>query len=731
MAPVSSEAGAIFMSLLMRPLLSASLLFLSSLSACTAHAQNQLIFSDALQNNWGNWGWAKTIDLKNASPVHGGASSIAVGAGGWEAIQIHHAPFDSSPFGALSFWVSGGAGGGQKLRVGVSVSDKLVDGGFPLEPLKPNEWKHVVVPLGVLGIAGKPDVTGIVVQNNTPDAAPPFYLDDIELLSPDEAKVALASLAMPAKAPVVAAAPLSRTAPVNIQIDALANRHPISPLIYGDNFADKNDAVLRPTLNRWGGNSSTRYNWKQNADNKGADYFFESVPQDDPTPGGAVDAFIVTSKAIGAAPMITIPMTGWVADVGAKREKKGAFSVAKYGPQTKTDPWVPDAGSGTRLDGKPITNNDPTDANQAVSPDFDAQWVKHLVEKWGSAKQGGVRYYLLDNEPGLWHVNHRDVVPVAPTATELRDRIIAYSKAIRAADSGALIVAPEEWGWNGFLYSPADVQNAQSNGDWNPATFKDRQMMGGQDFMPWLLAQLYAQQKRSGQKVLDYFTLHIYPQNPAIAFDKNDYSDNAQAIRARSTRVLWDENYTDESWIKANVALIPRMKKWAANYPGVKTGITEYCWGADENIGGALAQAEINGIMGREGLDLATRWCAPTPNTVTFKASQLFRNYDEHNSTFGDLSISAKAPNPDALSSFAALRTKDGALTALVVDKQIHELTPLRLRVANFKAGRMAQHFQLTAGNKITRLPDVPVVNGLISTDLPPQSINLFIVPKA
>jgi len=173
------------------------------------------------------------------------------------------------------------------------------------------------------------------------------------------------------------------------------------------------------------------------------------------------------------------------------------------------------------------------------------------------------------------------------------------------------------------------------------------------------------------------------------------------------------------------------MKKWAANYPGVKTGITEYCWGADENIGGALAQAEIEGIMGREGLDLATRWCAPTTGTVTFKAAQLFRNYDGESSTFGDTSISALAPDPDALSAFAALRSKDGALTALVVDKRISELTPLRLRLANFKAGKMAQHFQLSADNKITRLPDVPVVNGALSMDLPPQSINLFIVPKA
>ena len=43
------------------------------------------------------------------------------------------------------------------------------------------------------------------------------------------------------------------------------------------------------------------------------------------------------------------------------------------------------------------------------------------------------------------------------------------------------------------------------------------------------------------------------------------------------------------------------MKKWVANdYPGTKTAITEYNWGGQEHINGALAQADILGIFGRE-----------------------------------------------------------------------------------------------------------------------------------
>jgi hypothetical protein len=57
------------------------------------------------------------------------------------------------------------------------------------------------------------------------------------------------------------------------------------------------------------------------------------------------------------------------------------------------------------------------------------------------------------------------------------------------------------------------------------------------------------------------------------------------------------------------------MLQWVAtNYPGTKTAITEYNWGALNDITGAIAQADLLGIFGREGLDLATIWSPPNPN---------------------------------------------------------------------------------------------------------------------
>ena len=178
--------------------------------------------------------------------------------------------------------------------------------------------------------------------------------------------------------------------------------------------------------------------------------------------------------------------------------------------------------------------------------------------------------------------------------------------------------------------------------------------------------------------------------------------------------------------------LIPRMRNWVAtNYPGTKIGITEYNWGAEPYISGATAQADILGIFGREGLDLATRWTTPDPSTPTYKAMKMYRNYDGNKSTFGDTSVAATVPSPDNLSAFAAIRTNDGALTLMVINKDLNNATPITVNITNFANSGTAQAWQLNAGNVITRLADVPYANGTVSNTLPAQSITLFILPTA
>ena len=530
-----------------------------------------------------------------------------------------------------------------------------------------------------------------------------------------------------APAPIAPALPNAGTTPTVITVDAGAGRHLISPLIYGVAFASPEQLqALNATLNRSGGNGTTRYNWKLNASNHANDYFFESIGETSAVPGESGDTFVAGSKAGGAQPMLTVPMLGWVAKLGPNREKLAGFSVKKYGPQSKTDPYMPDAGNGLKPDGKTeVPAGDPNDANTPATPDFQRGWLEHLTTRWGKAAGGGVGWYLLDNEPALWNGTHRDAHPKGATMEEVLADMLAYASMIKSVDPAAKTLGPEEWGWNGYIYSGADEQYGAAHG-WN-GTFPDRAGHGGMDYLPWLLDQVHKHDLKTGKRSLDVFTAHIYPQGGDFT---DDISPKITALRNRSTRALWDPNYTDESWIKAKIMLIPRLKQWVqAYYPGTKTGITEYNWGAEGTMNGATAQADLWGIFGREGLDLATRWTTPAQASPTFKAMQMYRNYDGKKSTFGSISVSDRVPDPDALASFAALRQSDGALTVMVVNKSLSSPTPMALSLSHFASGTSAQAWQLAGGGAITRLPDAALAGSRLDATLPAQSVTLFVIP--
>src|SRR5213592_3233517 len=95
---------------------------------------------------------------------------------------------------------------------------------------------------------------------------------------------------------------------VTVNVDAAANRRPINPNIYGVAHATTAQLDdLNSPLNRNGGNNTTRYNWQLNADNRGSDWYFESIGDTSAVAGERGDTFISTSKAAGAQAMVTVP----------------------------------------------------------------------------------------------------------------------------------------------------------------------------------------------------------------------------------------------------------------------------------------------------------------------------------------------------------------------------------------------------------------------------------------
>jgi fibronectin type 3 domain-containing protein len=529
----------------------------------------------------------------------------------------------------------------------------------------------------------------------------------------------------------------SRLAPAVVGVDAAANVHAIDPNVYGAAFASTAQITdLRLPLNRNGGNASDTYSFAQDATNHASDWYFESIASGSGN-GQGMDSWISNTKAGGAQPSVTLNLFDWAAKLGANRSNLGSFSVAKYGPQQSTDPYNSNWGNGVHTDGTNVTGNDPNDAYVPNSPTAEQAWIQHLIATFGTSSSGGVQYYTLGNEPGLWNSTHRDIHPAGDTLTELRDRIISYASMVKGLDPGARIVGPEEWGWTNYFISGADA--AAKN--WG-ATYN------GLNAEAWLLDQLRQHDAATGQRLLDYFTLHFYPQGGQFS---DDVSTNMELLRNRSTRSLWDPNYVDESWIASTginggkVNLISLMKNWVNTYyPGTKIGITEYNWGAEGNMNGATTQADIFGIFGREGLNLANRWTTPATGTPTYLAMKMFRNYDGNGSGFGETSVSASVGNPDQVDAFASLRAADGALTVMVINKNLYDpsnpsaTTSITINLSNFASSGTAQEWQLAAINPsdqtraaITRLSDLHFSGNSITLTVPMESVSLFVLAPA
>ncbi|MEV1290162.1 glycoside hydrolase family 44 protein [Micromonospora sp. NPDC049679] len=543
----------------------------------------------------------------------------------------------------------------------------------------------------------------------------------------------LLAVAATAVAPTTAAA--RGPAALTLVVDATADRHAINPHIYGMNHADEALAdELDLPVRRWGGNATTRYHYRHDTTNRASDWFFENIAEPNATPdqlpaGSSTDTFVDQDRRTGTDTMLTVPLIGWAPKA---RDASCGFSVVKYGPQQRTDQWRPDCGNGIRPDGTPVTGNDPHDTSIEVGPEYVREWLRHLTGRYGTAAQGGVRFYNLDNEPDIWHSTHRDVHPQGASSTELRDRAYAVGAAVKAVDPGAQTLGPVGWGWSSWEYSGLDQETCGRTGCW--ADPPDRSARDGLPFATWYLQQMRKHQERHGARVLDYFDMHFYPQGAGVAFG-NGNDPATSALRLRSTRALWDPSYRDESWIGTEVRLVPRMKEAvAANYPGTKTAITEYNWGALDHINGALAQADVLGVFGREGLDLASLWGPPGAGQPGAYAFRMYRNYDGAGGRFGDVGVRATSGDQEKLAVYGAQRSADGAVTVMVVNKSgTAQAASVSLRGAC--GGRAAVYrYGATRLDAIEHLADQPVarsrsgVNGAFTHTFPADSVTLFVV---
>jgi len=566
------------------------------------------------------------------------------------------------------------------------------------------------------------------------------------------------SVSVTLAAPAVAAGPA-------LTVDAGNQTHAISPYIYGMNNYQLSPSVAKSanlTVDRFGGDATSRYNYLLDTTSSAADYYFENqVGATGQQNTSQFNAQVTSDAAVGARTMGTVNVLGWV----AKDSTSCSFPTSSY-PNQHTVDINRSCGDGLLVDGKTnVTGVSPTATSIPVGPTFAGSWVAYLVSKFGTAASGGVAIYDMDNEPAWWDAVHRDVHPLPSTYDEVTNNGIATAQAIKAADPTAQVSGPVIDYWWNYFYSKKDIEAGWSSGSpcyqpWsNPL---DRKAHGGIPFIEYYLQQFAAQQTASKPRLLDYLDIHTYfagtYQGSSVGFATTG-NTGAQQARLNSTRVFWDPTYTDPNNPQPNYSadsnftascsppaqspqVIPMMQTWVKNdYPGTKTAITEYNWGGLEAINGSLAQADILGIFGSYGLDLGALWGPPDAikQIPGLKAFQIYRNYDGNNSMFGNQALSSTSANQSALSVYGALRTSDGVKTIVVINKTYGDLTAtLSLAHLTATANETAKVFLYSNANLtgIVAQSAVPVspplaagTTSTITTIFPAQSITLLIVP--
>jgi len=507
------------------------------------------------------------------------------------------------------------------------------------------------------------------------------------------------------------ATPTGSASGINVDIEVLADRHMISPYIYGGSYPQ--DAVhvtdSGMTVVRWGGNGTSTYNWQLKTNNSGNDYYFEDFAAGGFGDGSDGDStqFVTDVKNAGSHALMTMVMLPWVAQSAETSTTQGgqdnyhwSYSVATYGAQCSTDYWNSDAGNGLKPDcSTRVTNNavttayyplldDNTQTCSATTCVYRNAWAAALASAFGNgtcsipySSINSCHFYDMDNEIDIWGGTHVDIHPNPSGYDELANVYVTEAGKLKTWDPQAVRFGPVSCCW--WYY-------------WNGANGNDKNAHGGLDFLPWWLNQVYWQDQISGARSLDVFDVHAYPdadtgglstaQLRALAVSiYRDYWDPTFVSPSGSINQPWTTNIQPNKTIPLR---IPRMRALANMiYPGTPLSFTEWsaAFATESDFSTALGDADAYGIFGRERLALASRWVAPAPANPNYLALKMYTNYDGSHHGFGTMSISdTNNGNPDLFSSYAALDPTGKTLTVMVLNKDPKNSTQVNFALGGF-----------------------------------------------
>lgn len=510
-----------------------------------------------------------------------------------------------------------------------------------------------------------------------------------------------------------------------IVVDAHTQLTPISPDIYGVAFATDtaDDSYKVATLDRWGGDSEESYNWQKDIGNAGADWNCANYAGS----GNGTDTFVQTNMQHGLNTLMTIPITGWLANVATTSDMTNSSQLGQ--PLSFCN--YPKLSDGTLLSSAMCCSAIGTQESVLVDKgsnnldtSFMGNWVSHFVSTFGRAASGGVKYYQLDNEPDNWQGLRQDIYPafyspgtncmdysvkiasgneagVSPN-DDLMNRSVAYASAIKQADPTATVL---------FLsvMNPDDMINLMQTecgvGTW-----------GASQTVPYTIDKSYAMAMMAKGKQYE-------EANHQRIFDCLDthYPGTAQE--------MWTNTFS-------------RFRGWInGTYPGTGICVSEYNVAKDTTDTTATAQeADYLGTFGLMGVRVAGYWTTLAPKdtngnyvrSYAYNAFAMFRNYDGAAAAFGNVSVGAASSYP-GVHAYAATDSATSAtkLWIMLVNTGTTAQNDMTLTIENFSAAGSAQVYQSVNGAAPVAAAAATVTGGKLSgVSIAANTVALIVVSR-
>jgi hypothetical protein len=375
----------------------------------------------------------------------------------------------------------------------------------------------------------------------------------------------------------------------------------------------------------------------------------------------------------------------------------------------------------------------------ATGPVYQDEFVHYVRGAYGA---GSPVFFSLDNEPNYWGGTHPELWPstgsipcqkYTVTYEDIVSRNITFATAIKSAWPetkvfGAVVAQ------DGMVYA-----HSYSDPHWPT------------EFLDYYLKQTQAASATAGRPLIDVLDVHYYTNNGAKP------PGPAQCVQ--SPRLFWDPSYTSLSAAKTATLdfgwtgnggyfssawyprqLIPRLLgKIAGTYPG-GTGapvlsITEYNNGCEGDISGGVAQADMLGIFGREGVWAAAAWPLQSlTDNYLLAAFDLYRNYDGKGAVVGDTAVYASTSDANDTSVYAFAHSGDTSAVDIVAINKTSAVVSASIHVASSPSLARASAFEIVAGSAaVTALPQATPVtcsggSCTIAYEMPPMSATTLVL---